>query len=164
MKNLLWAAGLGMVLAASAGAQAGDKIAVVNVASIYKQLPQSARAEKKLESEFKGRAGALQQKQSKLEAKMQLYQRDKNTLKASERSRQEKEIISEQAKFAKEMEKYQNDIRTSRSKENNAILKQIQDAVRDVARNKYDVVIDINALAYADESKDITADVLKRIK
>ena len=52
MKKLLCAAGLGLALAVSAGAQAADKIAVVNVSSIFQQLPQRATVAKQLENEF----------------------------------------------------------------------------------------------------------------
>lgn len=49
--------------------------------------------------------------------------------------------------------------------ERNKILSRIQDAVKSVAsKGGYDVVIDANAVAYADPSKDITADVLKQVK
>jgi len=49
--------------------------------------------------------------------------------------------------------------------ERNKLLSRIQDAVKKVADSDgYDVVIDANAVAYASNAKDITADVLKQVK
>ena len=49
--------------------------------------------------------------------------------------------------------------------ERNKLLSRIQDAVKKVASDEgYDVVIDANAVAYAANAKDITADVLKQVK
>lgn len=76
MKKLLCAAGLGLALAVSAGVQAADKIAVVNVSSIFQQLPQRATVAKQLENEFKGRATELQSQERDLQTKMQRLQRD----------------------------------------------------------------------------------------
>lgn len=76
MKKWLCAAGLGLAMAASAGVQAADKIAVVNVSSIFQQLPARETVAKQLENEFKGRAGELQNMERSLQTKMQRLQRD----------------------------------------------------------------------------------------
>ncbi|QHM69886.1 molecular chaperone Skp [Mixta intestinalis] len=165
MKKLLCAAGLGLALAVSAGAQAADKIAVVNVSSIFQQLPQRANVAKQLENEFKGRATELQSQERDLQAKMQRLQRDGSTMKASERSRLEKDIMSQRETFSTKAQAFEQDNRRRQMEERNKLLSRIQDAVKKVAdSNGYDVVIDANAVAYASNAKDITADVLKQVK
>ncbi|SFN16317.1 periplasmic chaperone for outer membrane proteins Skp [Izhakiella capsodis] len=165
MKKFLCAAGLGIALAASAGAQAADKIAVVNVSSIFQQLPQRATIAKQLESEFKGRATELQSMENDLQTKMQKLQRDASTMKASERSRMEKQIMAERATFSSKAQAFEQDNRRRQMEERNKLLSRIQDAVKKVANSEgYDLVIDSNAVAYAAKSKDITADVLKQVK
>lgn len=71
LKKWLYAAGLGMALAVSANVQAADKIAIVNVSSIFQQLPQRATVAKQLENEFKSRATELQGQERDLQSKMQ---------------------------------------------------------------------------------------------
>ncbi|WP_075182127.1 molecular chaperone Skp [Pantoea sp. 1.19] len=165
MKKLLCAAGLGLALAASAGAQAADKIAVVNVSSIFQQLPQRATVAKQLENEFKGRASELQKMESDLQAKMQRLQRDGSTMKASERSRLEKDVMTQRQTFSTKAQAFEQDNRRRQTEERNKILSRIQDAVKKVAADDgYDVVIDANAVAYSASGKDITADVLKQVK
>ncbi len=165
VKKLLCAAGMGLALAVSAGVQAADKIAVVNVANIFQQLPQRATVAKQLENEFKGRASDLQSQERDLQTKSQRLQRDGSTMKASERSRQEKDLMAQREAFSAKVQSFEQDNRRRSTEERNKILSRIQDAVKKVATDEgYDVVIDANAVAYAANAKDITADVLKQVK
>ena len=165
MKKWLYAAGLGLALAASASVQAADKIAVVNVASIFQQLPQRATVAAQLENEFKGRAADLQAQEKDLQTKMQRLQRDGSTMKASDRNRLEKEVMTQREDFSTKAQAFEQDNRRRQGEERNKILSRIQDAVKAVATKQgYDVVIDSNAVAYAGASHDITADVLKQVR
>ncbi|MBT0720160.1 molecular chaperone Skp [Tatumella sp. TA1] len=164
MKKLLCAAGLGLALAASA-ASAADKIAVVNVSNIFQQLPQRATVAKQLENEFKGRATDLQAQERAIQAQMQNLQRNGSTMKASERSSLEKDIMAKRQSFENKAQTFEQDNRRRQMEERNKILSSIQTAVKKVADDEgYDVVLDTNSVAYAANSKDITADVLKQVK
>ncbi len=165
MKKWLYAAGLGIAFAASASVQAADKIAVVNIASIFQQLPQRATVAQQLENEFKGRASDLQAQEKDLQTKMQRLQRDGSTMKASDRSRLEKEVMAQREDFSAKAQAFEQDNRRRQGEERNKILSRIQDAVKAVASKQgFDIVIDTNAVAYAGASQDITADVLKQVK
>ncbi|MGL9760236.1 MAG: molecular chaperone Skp [Symbiopectobacterium sp.] len=165
MKEWLCAAGFGLALAASANVQATDKIAVVNVASIFKQLPQRETVAKQLENEFKGRASELQKMESDLQTKMQKLQRDDSTMKASDRSKSENDLMAQREQFSNKAQAFEQDNRRRQMEERNKILSRIQDAIKSVAsKDGYDIVIDANAIAYVGNAKDITADVLKQVK
>ncbi|MBG6240973.1 MAG: molecular chaperone Skp [Candidatus Symbiopectobacterium sp. Dall1.0] len=165
MKKWLCAAGLGLALAASASVQAADKIAVVNVASIFQQLPQRETVAKQLENEFKGRASELQKMESDLQTKMQKLQRDGSTMKASDRSKSENDLMAQREQFSNKAQAFEQDNRRRQMEERNKILSRIQDAIKSVAsKDGYDIVIDANAVAYVGNAKDITADVLKQVK
>ncbi|MBG6244089.1 molecular chaperone Skp [Candidatus Symbiopectobacterium sp. 'North America'] len=165
MKKWLCAAGLGLALAASASVQAADKIAVVNVASIFQQLPQRETVAKQLENEFKGRASELQKMESDLQTKMQKLQRDGSTMKASDRSKSENDLMAQREQFSNNAQAFEQDNRRRQMEERNKILSRIQDAIKSVAsKDGYDIVIDANAVAYVGNAKDITADVLKQVK
>ncbi|MBG6247186.1 MULTISPECIES: molecular chaperone Skp [Symbiopectobacterium] len=165
MKKWLFAAGLGLALAASASVQAADKIAVVNVASIFQQLPQRETVAKQLENEFKGRASELQKMESDLQTKMQKLQRDGSTMKASDRSKSENDLMAQREQFSNKAQAFEQDNRRRQMEERNKILSRIQDAIKSVAsKDGYDIVIDANAVAYVGNAKDITADVLKQVK
>lgn len=165
MKKWLYAAGLGLVMASSASVQAADKIAIVNVASIFQQMPARNAVAKQLENEFKSRATDLQSQERSLQTKMQRLQRDGSTMKASDRSKLEKDVMAQREAFSAKAQQFEQDNRRRQGEERNKILSRIQDAVKSVASKEgYDVVIDANAIAYASNDKDITADVLKQVK
>ncbi|MBU9854491.1 MULTISPECIES: molecular chaperone Skp [Rahnella] len=165
MKKWLYAAGLGLVMASSASVQAADKIAIVNVASIFQQMPAREAVAKQLENEFKSRATDLQSQERDLQTKMQRLQRDGSTMKASDRSKLEKDVMAQREAFSSKAQQFEQDNRRRQAEERNKILSRIQDAVKSVASKEgYDVVIDANAIAYANNDKDITADVLKQVK
>ncbi|KEY60153.1 molecular chaperone Skp [Serratia sp. DD3] len=165
MKKWLCAAGLGLAMAASAGVQAADKIAVVNVSNIFQQMPAREAVAKQLESEFKNRATELQNMERDLQTKMQKLQRDASTMKAADRSKMEKEVMAQRDQFSQKAQAFEQDNRRRQMEERNKLLTRIQDAVKAVATKQgYDVVIDTNAIAYAGASQDITAEVQKQVK
>jgi len=166
VKKWLYAAGLGLVMAASASVQAADKIGVVNVQEIFQKMPAREAVAKQLENEFKGRATALQAQETALQSQMQNLQRSSSTMKAADRAKLEKQVMANREDFSAKAQAFDNDNRKRQAEERNKILGRIQDAVKTVAaKDDLDVVIDANALAYASpDAKDITDEVLKQVK
>lgn len=154
------------VLVASASAvQAASNIAVISVASIFSQLPQRAQVGKQLESEFKGRANQLHSMEQDLKNKVQKLQRNGTTMKASERSALEKQIVDERQQFADKAQKFEQDNQRRQAQERDKLISRIQAAAQKIAEQKgYDMVIDSNAVVYAKSANDITTDVLKQVK
>lgn len=165
MKKWLRIAGLGLAMTASAGVHAADKIAIVNVGSIFQQLPASDAMNKQLESEFKDRLTELQGMERDLQGQMQKLQRDSATMKGSERSKLEKEVMAKRDQFTTKAQAFEQDKRRRTLEERGKILSRIQDAVKTVAgKSGYDLVLDSNAIAFSNPAKDITSDVLKQVK
>nr|WP_246550800.1 molecular chaperone Skp [Photorhabdus caribbeanensis] len=165
VKKWLCAASFGIALAFSVGVQAADKIAVVNVGEIFQQLPAREAVAKQLENEFKNRASELQRMEADLQSKIQKLQRDGSTMKSSERTKLEKDVMAKREEFAKKAQAFEQDHRRREMEERNKILSRIQDAIKVVAgKEGYDVVIDANAVAYSVSGKNITASVLKQVK
>ncbi|SFN45908.1 molecular chaperone Skp [Xenorhabdus japonica] len=165
MKKILCAASLGMALTFSVGAQAADKIALVNVAEIFQQLPAREAVAKQLDSEFKGRATELQRMESDLQTKIQKLQRDGSTMKASEREKLEKEVMAKRDEYLQKAQSFENDNRRRQMEERNKLMSRIQDAVKVVAgKEGYNLVLDASAAVYSASGKNITAEVLKQVK
>ena len=153
MKKWLLAAGLGLALATSA--QAADKIAIVNMGSLFQQVA--------LENEFKGRASELQRMETDLQAKMKKLQ----SMKAgSDRTKLEKDVMAQRQTFAQKAQAFEQDRARRSNEERGKLVTRIQTAVKSVANSQdIDLVVDANAVAYnSSDVKDITADVLKQVK
>lgn len=165
MKKWLYTVVLSSALVFNISVQAADKIAVVNVSSIFQQSPQRAVVAKQLAYEFKDRATELQLMENDLQIKVQRLQLDSSTMKASERSALERSVIAQRETFSNKAHAFEQDNRRRQIEERDKILNLIQDAVRNIASKEgYDVVIDTNAIAYVSNAKDITADVLRQVK
>jgi outer membrane protein len=153
VKKWLLAAGLGLALATSA--QAADKIAIVNMGSLFQQVA--------LENEFKGRASELQRMETDLQAKMKKLQ----SMKAgSDRTKLEKDVMAQRQTFAQKAQAFEQDRARRSNEERGKLVTRIQTAVKSVANSQdIDLVVDANAVAYnSSDVKDITADVLKQVK
>ena len=161
MKKWLLAAGLGLAMATSA--QAADKIAIVNMGNLFQQVAQKTGVSATLENEFKGRASELQRMEGDLQSKMQRLQRDGSTMKASERSKLEKDVMSQRQTFSQKAQAFEQD---RSNEERGKLVTRIQSAVKAVAADQsIDLVVDANAVAFnSSDVKDITADVLKQVK
>ena len=164
VKKWLLAAGLGLAMATSA--QAADKIAIVNMGNLFQQVAQKTGVSATLENEFKGRASELQRMEGDLQSKMQRLQRDGSTMKASDRSKLEKDVMAQRQTFSQKAQAFEQDRQRRSNEERGKLVTRIQTAVKAVAADQsIDLVVDANAVAFnSSDVKDITADVLKQVK
>ncbi|MWT68738.1 molecular chaperone Skp [Escherichia coli] len=147
-------------------AQAADKIAIVNMGNLFQQVAQKTGVSATLENEFKGRASELQRMEGDLQSKMQRLQRDGSTMKAGERSKLEKDVMSQRQTFSQKAQAFEQDRQRRSNEERGKLVTRIQSAVKAVAADQsIDLVVDANAVAFnSSDVKDITADVLKQVK
>nr|WP_211922359.1 molecular chaperone Skp [Enterobacter cloacae] len=147
-------------------AQAADKIAIVNMGNLFQQVAQKTGVSATLENEFKGRASELQGMENDLQSKMQRLQRDGSTMKASDRSKLEKDVMAQRQTFSQKAQAFEQDRQRRSNEERGKLVTRIQTAVKAVAADQnIDLVVDANAVAFnSSDVKDITADVLKQVK
>nr|WP_046304848.1 OmpH family outer membrane protein [Blochmannia endosymbiont of Camponotus (Colobopsis) obliquus] len=144
---------------------ASDKIAVVSISDIFQHSVHREKVAKQLEDEFKDRAVELQVMERDLQEKMHNFQRDFSNMDAHEREMLEKSVMAQREDFSNKAKAFQQDNHYRQTEERDKILNIIHDAVKKVAvKEGYDVVFDASAVAYVHNVKDITNDVLKRIK
>ena len=130
------------------------------------QVAQKTGVSASLENEFKGHASELQGMENDLQSKMQRLQRDGSTMKASERSKLEKDVMAQRQTFSQKAQAFEQDRQRRSNEERGKLVTRIQTAVKAVAADQsIDLVVDANAVAFnSKDVKDITADVLKQVK
>ena len=101
-----------------------------------------------------------------LQSKMQRLQRDGSTMKASDRSKLEKDVMAQRQAFSQKAQAFEQDRQRRSNEERGKLVTRIQTAVKSVAADQnIDLVVDANAVAFnGSDVKDITADVLKQVK
>lgn len=163
MKKLLSAAGLGLILSVSASAYA-EKVAVINVGAVFQNIATSKALTKQLEKEFKGRANELHNMEKDLQARAEKLQ--KSTAKPNEKDLQAFE--AKRKDFLQKAQQFEKDNQRRQQEERNKILQTIKTATKAVAeKERYDVVVDVNAVLYPENSsslKNITDLVIKKVK
>jgi outer membrane protein len=97
---------------------------------------------------------------------MQRLQRDGSTMKASDRSKLEKDVMAQRQTFSQKAQAFEQDRQRRSNEERGKLVTRIQTAVKAVAADQsIDLVVDANAVAFnSSDVKDITADVLKQVK
>lgn len=142
-----------------------NKIAIVDISSIFQELVKTTETVKQLENTLKNRAIDLQKEENDLQNKINDLQRDASTMKVSERIKIEKKLLKQRAEFASKAQIFEQDNRRLHIAEHNKILKKIHNIIQNIAVNKgYNMVIDTNAIAFSTQIKDITSDVLKQVQ
>src|SRR5690606_16840019 len=147
-------------------AQAADKLAIVHMGNLFQQAARQTGVSATLGNDCKGRASELQRMEGDLQSKMQRLQRDGSTMKASERSKLEKDVMSQRQTFSQKAQAFEQDRQRRSNEERGKLVTRIQSAVKAVAADQsIDLVVDANAVAFnSSDVKDITADVLKQVK
>src|SRR5690606_5017664 len=146
--------------------QAADKIEIVNMGNLFRQVAQNTGVSATLENEFRGHASELQRMEGDLQSKMQRHQRDGCTMNASEGGKLEKDVMSQSQTFSQKAQAFEQDRQRRSNEERGKLVTRIQSAVKAVAADQsIDLVVDANAVAFnSSDVKDITADVLKQVK
>lgn len=155
-------AGLNVAQAADTTA-AQIKVAVVNVQQILQQSPRVADLSKKLEGQFKGRQTSINDQQTALQAEMDKFKKESPTMSANDKSSMEKKISSDRADLVKKVVAYQQDLQKAQNTIMQGILGDINGIVSTIAKaQSYALVMDAQAVIYAADGNDITADVAKQ--
>ncbi len=154
---------LAAMLAFSAGAQAENRIAVINAAKLVTGSPQYKAAEEAMRKEFEERAKKLEADVKQLAADIEKFKRDADILSGTERAKREKELNTRRIDTGYAEQQFKEDFAGRRQELFNKVLADISEVIKAVAKEgKYDIVI--QDPVYADDNADITETVLKRLQ
>lgn len=154
----------GALLAPWAPAYAQAKIAVVNVQRLMEESPQAKAAMQALQDEFAPRQREIVAAQKDLKAREEKLQRDGAVMAESERRTAEKDLRDGQRELARKQNEYVEDLNLRRNEELGKLQRSLLQEVQTYARGaNFDLVIGDSVL-YANESMDITAQVLSALQ
>lgn len=163
LKSLMVAAGVALALATGTAAAQDLKIAVVNIARLVAESPQAAAARASMEAQFTGRRAEIQAKQEALRANVERLQRDGAVM--SEQAREElAETIRDQQRRLQLLQSEYNDDVTQAEQD---LLEGLREDIRTVIlafadSEGYDLILG-NGVLYANETVDVTEEVLERL-
>ncbi|OLQ92391.1 molecular chaperone [Vibrio ponticus] len=169
MNKTIKAAGLGLLVMTSSlfahAAEAAQKIAYVNTAQVFQELPQREAVLQQMQKEFKDKADELKAIQAEARTKIEKLKRDGELLGQEEVEKIRIEIGQLDSKYKVKAQALEQASARREAQEKAKLFQLIQKAVKEVAEKKgYDMVIDITALQYSKPEYNISEDVIKALK
>ena len=169
MKNMIKAAGLGLVALSSSffatAAEAAQKVGYVNTAQVFQALPQREVVLQKMQEEFKDKAAELQSIQAEAKTKIEKLKRDGELLGPDEVEKLRIEVGQLDSKYKIKAQALEKASQRREAQEKQKLFKVIQEAVTKVAEKEgYDMIVDIQALQYGKPEYNISEQVIKSLK
>lgn len=160
IKTTVAAVALSTALFAGA-AEAQQKIGVVDMMSIFQQLPQREQISQDLQAEFQDRFEEMRQLETKIQELRQKQERDASIMSNDEKTqlnRELEQLISEAQLKSKAL---QEDTRRRQQEERNELLGKVQQAINAVAAEQgYDLVLESSAVAFMKADNDLSDEVV----
>jgi outer membrane protein len=141
-----------------------QKIGVIDMGTIFKSLPQREQVAQNLQLEFKERRESIQALVQEMQDLAEKSKRDGALLTQQQKLDMQRKMESLKSDYQLKGKALEEDQRRRGGEEQNKLLLKIQKAVDEVAKSeKYDVILQSNAVAYINKKQDISALVVKKV-
>ena len=148
----------------SAAFAADQKLGVVNVQSIMKQLPQSVAMVQTLNAEFKDETAEVTQLEKDIKYYQEKQKRDGALMSAKEKEDLNKQIGELFQSYQAKGQALQQKIQMRQNEETNKILALVRQAVNNIAEaEKFDIIVEQKAVVFAKPDADLTAKVVEQV-
>ena len=141
------------------------KLAVLDVPKILKASPQMEATANHLKKEFKPRQDKIVALQKSLQENQAKMKRDTAVMSQGDLRKLGDKINNDQRDLRRLEEDYMADARAAQKEAMSKIIKKINELVKKVAeKGQYDLVLQKEYVAYADDKIDITDQVIKTLR
>ncbi|MBL4631453.1 MAG: OmpH family outer membrane protein [Paraglaciecola sp.] len=162
-KSLIAGALLTATMASSA-VFAEQKIASVNVQGIFQAMPQAATIQESIAAQFKDKTEEVSRLEKDINYYLEKNQRDAATMSAKEKTELESKIIGLRQEYAAKAQPLREQIQKRLQEEQNKLLGLIRQGIDVVAaKEKYDIVLNANSVAFIKPEYDISKLVLEQV-
>ena len=135
---------------------------MVNVQQVLMKSSKVSKVNTQLQDQFKARQDKLAAQQKSLQDQVDKVTKESATMSKKDKDAAEKKIADEKANFLKDASAFQKEVSTEQNKAMQTILGQLNGIISSMAKKDgYTLVLDSQAVVYANDATDITADVAK---
>ena len=140
------------------------KVGVVDIARVLEQSPQAEVARKKLQDEFSPREKKLVAEQNKIRKMEEQLVRDGAIMSASERSKLERNVVSMKRDAKRNQDEFREDLNFKRTEILESLQRKLITTIQKHAKdNGYDILL-AEGVIYANDSINITEEILAKLK
>lgn len=163
-KSLIAGALLTTAMASSVVSAAEQKIGVVNVQGIFQAMPQAATIQESIGAEFKDKTEEVSRLEKDIKYYLEKNQRDAATMSAKEKTELEEKIIALREEYTAKAQPLQQEIQARLKDEQNKLLGLIKQGIDSVAaKEKYDIILNANSVAFINPDLDVSKLVLDQV-
>jgi outer membrane protein len=164
-KILLLVLSIGLLLGFSVARADNLKVGVLDVQKVMQKSPQVSVMQAKLKKQFAPQEKKITAAQKQLKADFDKYNKDQAVMKDADKKALQKKILAEQSKLRNLQTQFQQQLIAAQRTAMQSILKDIEGAVEDVAKDqKLDLVLTKASVAYNNPDLDVTDQVIKKLK
>ncbi|TDP40472.1 periplasmic chaperone for outer membrane proteins Skp [Idiomarina aquatica] len=167
MKTLIKTTAVAVALSTTlfaGAAEAQQKIGVVDMMSIFQQLPQREQISQDLQAEFEDRFEEMRQLEQKVQELRQKQERDAAIMSNQEKTQLNRELEQLISEAQLKQKALQEDTRRRQQEERNELLGKVQKAINAVAQKEnYDLVLESNAVAFMKADNDLSDEVVTQM-
>ncbi|MFQ3196322.1 MAG: outer membrane protein [Paraglaciecola sp.] len=148
----------------SSNVMAEQKIGAVNVQGIFQSMPQAASIQQDLAAEFKDKTEEVSRLEKDIKYYLEKNQRDAATMSTKEKAELEKKINELREQYNVKAQPLQEEVQGRLKEEQNKLLGFIKQSIDVIAaKEKYDVILNANAVAFINPDHDISKKVLEQV-
>ncbi len=149
---------------ASSAVFAEQKIGVVNVQGIFQSMPQAASIQDAIAAQFKDKTEEVSRLEKDIKYYLEKNQRDAATMSAKEKTELEGKIIALREEYTAKAQPLQQEIQNRLKEEQNKLLGLIKQGIDSVAaKEKYDIILNANSVAFINPDLDVSKLVLEQV-
>lgn len=143
---------------------AEQKIGAVNVQGVFQAMPQAASIQESIAAEFKDKTEEINRLEKDIKYYIEKNQRDSATMSAKEKTELEEKIIGLREEYTSKAQPLQQEIQQRLQEEQNKLLGLIKQGIDAVAaKQKYDVILNSNSVAFINPDNDISKLVIEQV-
>ncbi|WP_241461115.1 OmpH family outer membrane protein [Shewanella mangrovi] len=164
MKKIVNGALVSMMLAGAPLAAQAEKLAVVDMGTVFQQIPQREQMTNALKAEFGDRMAEVQKMQDDLKGMMEKQQRDAALMTEAQKTELGRKMEQTKADLQLKGKALDEDLRRRQGEEQNKLLVKVQKAINDIAKqDQYDMVLQRGAVIYVKPEADISNKVVEAL-
>jgi len=164
-KILLLVLSIGLFLSFSVAQADNLKVGVLDVQKVMQNCSQVSAMQAKLKKQFAPQEKKITVAQKQLKADFDKYNKNQAVMKDADKKAMQKKILAEQSSLRDLQVKFQQQLIAAQRQGMQSVLKDIEDAVNDVAKDqKLDLVLTKASVAYNNPDLDVTDKVIKKLK
>lgn len=141
------------------------KVGMVDFRQIMATSDEAKTMVEKMQKEFKPRQEKIIAAEKSLKEKSEKLQRNAAIMSELEKSKLEREIVSQQRDLQRLQEEYREDTVARQQEETQKLFQKVSEVVKDIAeKEKYDLILHQDVNVYASDDINITNKVMKAMK